>query len=430
MNTSLALAYPADRSLLRRLLLPMVSPRAYLRATHLALMFPLGLAYFVFFVTAFAFGGALIWTFVGPPVLLLALFVSLYIGDLEAWKVNLATGEGIHRPPKVLEGALTLRDKVWTRVIDPSTWTGVLYEVAQFPIGIAAFILVVVGFSVSGSFIGAPVIAWLEDEAVTLDLFGGITIDGPLEALVLVPFGLVSWCVTMHAVTLFSSLHAFWARFMLGSRARHRPRAEQPGAPDPTPGTPVAALAPVEPAAADVGGPILLDEPHSYGAGRYAEQAEAVDGLAEAGEPGVNPALQELTAREREVLLLVARGYSNADICEACYISEGTVKTHVRHILGKLGLTDRTQLIVFAYEQGIVTPSQRPIAASIARSPCPILTIPLPTVHLQLGYHQSAMVTLRERWRHPGLNPGAANERMLAPRTSVSVSRSPFPPTP
>jgi DNA-binding NarL/FixJ family response regulator len=67
------------------------------------------------------------------------------------------------------------------------------------------------------------------------------------------------------------------------------------------------------------------------------------------------------------VLLLVASGYSNADICEACYISEGTVKTHVRHILAKLELTDRTQLIVFAYEQGIVQPARRPVAVSIAR---------------------------------------------------------------
>ncbi|HWC30190.1 MAG TPA: response regulator transcription factor, partial [Dehalococcoidia bacterium] len=69
-----------------------------------------------------------------------------------------------------------------------------------------------------------------------------------------------------------------------------------------------------------------------------------------------HPALQLLTAREREVARLVARGYSNADICEACYISEGTVKTHVRNILGKLDLRDRTQVAVFAYESGLVRP--------------------------------------------------------------------------
>jgi len=84
-------------------------------------------------------------------------------------------------------------------------------------------------------------------------------------------------------------------------------------------------------------------------------------------DPEVHPALAELTAREREVLLLVAQGYSNADICEALYISEGTVKTHIRHLLAKLELTDRTQVIVFAYEQGIVLPARRPVAMAMSR---------------------------------------------------------------
>jgi DNA-binding CsgD family transcriptional regulator len=337
-----------------RLLLPLVSPRAYLRAFHLLVMFPLGIAYFVFFVTAFAFGGALIWTFIGPPILLLALFISLYIGDFEAWMVNLVTREGIRRPPKVLEGVTTLRDQVWTRVIDPSTWTGVLYEVTQFPIGIGAFVVVVVGFSVTGAFIGAPLVAWLDGGQLSLDGPVDVAIEDPLEAIVLVPFGLVFWLLTMHAVTLFSSLHALWARVMLGSRARHRPRAEAPGAPGPTPGTPLA-LHPVEESTAAPG---RLREGTAVSA--------PTPGPAMADNVAGHPALRQLTAREHEVLLLVARGYSNADVGEACYISEGTVKTHVRHILAKLDLADRTQLIVFAYEQGIVTPEGRPVT-SIAR---------------------------------------------------------------
>ncbi len=83
-------------------------------------------------------------------------------------------------------------------------------------------------------------------------------------------------------------------------------------------------------------------------------------------DPDLHPALSELTAREREVLLLIVRGYSNADICETLYISEGTVKTHIRHLLAKLELTDRTQVVVFAYEQGIVLPSRRPVAMAIS----------------------------------------------------------------
>jgi DNA-binding NarL/FixJ family response regulator len=64
----------------------------------------------------------------------------------------------------------------------------------------------------------------------------------------------------------------------------------------------------------------------------------------------------ELTPRELEVLRLVAAGLSNADIAEALVVSEHTAKTHIAHILGKLGLRGRTQAVIFAYETGVVRP--------------------------------------------------------------------------
>jgi DNA-binding CsgD family transcriptional regulator len=435
MLDTFAATYPARWSWPAKLLLPAVHPMTLVRAIHLGLMFPLGIASFVFLVVTLAVGGALIWTLIGPIVLLVGLYVSRWFGDLEAWRVRHIVGIELRRPPTGIERGQSFRQQVWTRLIDPSTWTGLIYLLVQFPIGIAMFVGLTVGGAVAGAFIAAPFVSFMEvgntgvEEAVrvSIDLgFWSTSLTEPGEiALALVPVGILVYFLLVHAINIATALHASWARLMLGSRAD--PIALAPAGPPPPDGQPdepppegdaappeapaapngelVApvleesvleepmpsavpvtsepASAPPEPApppgtvvdepdapVVDVPGIDLpeIDLPDEYTAPRVLEPAArlreplATESPADQLVPelsapllvATDEPLDALTNREREVLTLIARGYSNAAIAETFVISEGTVKTHVKRVLAKLGLRDRTQAAIYAYETNFV----------------------------------------------------------------------------
>jgi DNA-binding NarL/FixJ family response regulator len=107
----------------------------------------------------------------------------------------------------------------------------------------------------------------------------------------------------------------------------------------------------------------LVDATRSVAAGdgllSPAATRRVIEELARTSPPSHSPsadAVAELTARELEVLRLMARGLSNAEIADTLVITVGTAKTHVGRILMKLGLRDRVQAVVLAYEAGLVQP--------------------------------------------------------------------------
>lgn len=85
--------------------------------------------------------------------------------------------------------------------------------------------------------------------------------------------------------------------------------------------------------------------------------------------PRPDTALSVLTEREREVLVLVGSGMSNAEIAGQLFITPLTAKTHVSRVIGKMGVRDRTALVVIAYESGLITPGGGPVAGHGRRRP-------------------------------------------------------------
>ena len=276
--------------------------------------------------------------------------------------------------------------------------------IVQFPVGIAAFVGLVTIYAIAVASIISPVVSWLVTES-TLWGFGlevrtfwlwQIDLNSFPGSLVPIPVGILGLILGAHIILAFSSLHGWWARMMLGSRSQRvssRP-APTPEGDDPPRPSATASIADAEAATVayaevkedsdniassseDESEEPPLESPKT--AARIASRDASTVGQG-AGEtnsdqvpflkpvpdpveiqqdldsgPDLTP-IADLTAREQEVFMLMAHGDTNADIAEELFISEGTVKTHVRRVLSKLYMRDRTQVVVFAYEKGLVVP--------------------------------------------------------------------------
>lgn len=320
-------AAPAP-SRFHRMLGPVEGWKVPKRTVYVAAQFPLGIVYFVFVAVVFSVGGSMAWSIPGLALVLVGVVASRWAGDLEAWLARRLVGTEIRRPPTWYEKDVPKREQAKQVLTDPSTWTGLVYLGTHMFIGIASLVVFSVLTATSVLFSIGPLIADngpIVDghhqaainfgDAQTTDMvfnFGPLgSIDTATEALWLVPVGLLGLVGTAYAASGWATLSAKWARLMLGSRARDIP----------------------------------------------APPATIEDGPA-AAVVTQDARIATLTARERDVLLLMARGYSNAEIAEAFVVSEGTVKTHVKRILAKLEVRDRTQAAVFAFDSGFVTPER------------------------------------------------------------------------
>lgn len=361
MRDALSHMYPSSRSTLYHVVGPLLDPWVYVRALHLLAMFPLGIAYFVSLVTTLSIGIALSWTLIGPPVLLVTMYLSRWAGDGEAWAARHLYGIPLRRPPTTIERG-SYRSQVWARLIDPTTWTGLLYLFGQFPIGIIAFVFLVTSTSIAAAAIAAPVVVALGEGVIQIDESTWV-IDQPREAWWLPIAGIAMLLLEVHMVNLLSAAHAWWARLMLGSRAPHI-----------TPGAPLGDL-PTDPGGTHDDLPETSDDPVAPDAAPAPSIPPASPRIVAPQRNAISPAstaqhssgpddavLTSLTPREREVLHLIARGYSNAEIAEAFVVSEGTVKTHVKRVLAKLEVRDRTQAAVWAFDHGFVHAATPPAA--------------------------------------------------------------------
>ena len=141
------------------------------------------------------------------PLLLLTMYLTRWAGDGEAWTARHLYGIALRRPPTTIERG-SYRSQVWARLIDPTTWTGLVYLFVQFPVGIATFVFLMTTTTISAALIVASLPLLLgRGGTAQFDLGQRIIIlDDPRDVWWLPLVGLAVLLFEVHAVNLLSAI--------------------------------------------------------------------------------------------------------------------------------------------------------------------------------------------------------------------------------
>lgn len=199
-----------DRDLLDIIFGPATNRQTYLNLLYLLLAFPLGIAYFVFLIFGLSLGGGLLIIFVGVPILIGVLFACLGLGSFERLMARSMLHLSIPPPPHVAPGP-GLWPKLKALFGDATTWKSLFYLILKFPFGVAAFVVLVTAFSLSGALILAP----LTYSTFRMD-FGLWQVDTKDEATIWCLIGVVLLLVSFHLVNGLAFVWGRFAQIMLG----------------------------------------------------------------------------------------------------------------------------------------------------------------------------------------------------------------------
>ena len=203
-------AEAADRDIFDLIFGPATNSQTYLNLLYLLLAFPLGIAYFVFLVTALSMGAGLLVIFIGVPILIGALLACLGLGAFERAMARTMLHVSIPSPSRFPSGP-GIWGKFKALFGDATTWKSFFYLILKFPFGIASFVTLITTFSVSVALILAP----LTYRVTRID-FGLFRVDNKDDATVCCLIGMVLLVVSFHLVNGLAFMWGRFAQMMLG----------------------------------------------------------------------------------------------------------------------------------------------------------------------------------------------------------------------